>query len=213
MRLLGGVFDDGLSFCQTGRQHDVHGSAHAGNIQINIGAGEPLGSVGTDDAVADIHFGAQRLKALHVLVDGADAAEVAAAGHGYLRPVEPAQKRADQIIAGPHSPVQVAGGHRAFQPPAVNLNSVGGDHPHAAAQLPQDLHLDEHVADHGDVFDPAHAVYHNGRRNDGHRRVFRAADRHLAKQRFPAVNHKFIQRGVLLVRFFKIRRISAFFQS
>ena len=102
MRLLGGVFNHGVALGQYGGHHDVHGGADGHDIQIDVGAGEAAGlHGGIDVAPLGGNAGAQRAKALYVLVNGADAAEIAAAGHGDLGSAEAPQQRADEIVGRP----------------------------------------------------------------------------------------------------------------
>ena len=197
VRLLGRVFDHGVSLRQNGGHHDVHGRAHGNHIQIDAGAVEP-GSLtgGVDKAALHHHVRAQRGKALDVLVDGAHA-EVAAAGHGDLRPVEPAQQGADQIIGRADAPRQLIGGAGGADVGAVDLHRVGIDCAHARAQLSQDLQKKLHVGDLRDILDTANAVHQQRGGQDGHRRVLRAADLHLAEQGLSAPDHILCQAKTL----------------
>ena len=91
MGFLGGVFDDGIPLGHNGGHHDVHSGANGYHIQIDMGAFQPSTLRGGIDKTAlYYHLCAQGGKALDMLVNRADA-EVASAGHGYLRLSEAAQ--------------------------------------------------------------------------------------------------------------------------
>ena len=102
MRFLGAIFDHRVPLSQRGGHHDVHGSAYGHHIQIDVGSGETAGlHDGVDIAALRGDTGTQSGKALYMLVDGADAAEIAAAGHGDLGSAEAPQQRADEIVGRP----------------------------------------------------------------------------------------------------------------
>ena len=125
---------------QNGGHHDVHGSAHGYHVQVDVGAGEAAflhGSV--DIAALDGDAGAQGGKSLDMLVNGPDAAEIAAAGHGDLRLAEAAQQSADQVIGGPQLPAELIGGAGGVDMAAVDLHGVAVDGADACTQLLQDL--------------------------------------------------------------------------
>ena len=99
---LGGVFNDRLSGQQTGSQNDIHRSAYADHVKTDTVATQTVGAGQEVDIIFRlIHIRTQRHKALNVLVDG-PGCEIAAAGQRHISPVEPAQQRAHQIVAGTH---------------------------------------------------------------------------------------------------------------
>ena len=193
MGLTGGVFDDGGPLGQCRRHHNVHGSAHGHHVQIDVG---PLQMTvlgpGVDVAALHGHLRAHGGKALDMLVDGPHA-EIAAAGHGHRGLAKAAQQRAQQVIAGPDPPRQLIAGAGGTDGAAVQLHRVAVQDPHLRAQLIQNREEQRHIADLGNVLNAAYAVHHQSGRNDGHRRVFRAADRDLTIQGTAAVNDIFIQ--------------------
>ena len=185
--LLGDILDDGGALRQGGGHHDIHGGAHGDHIQIYVGAVETAAlRRGVDEAALQRDLGAHGGEALHVLVDGPDAAEVAAAGHGHLRLAEAAQQGTHEVVGGPDPPRQVIGGAGAGDVTAVDLHRVGVEEADAGAQLLQDLQAQGHVRDHGDVLNAADAVHHQGGGNDGHGGVLGAADGDLAEKRLAA---------------------------
>ena len=96
MGLFGSVFDDGLAFGEHGCEHDVDGRADRHHVKIDMRADEALGRFGMDKAAfPDGHLGAQCFKALDVLVNGPDAAKVAAARHSDFCMVIFSKKRAN----------------------------------------------------------------------------------------------------------------------
>ena len=177
MGLLGGVFNDGPALGQGGGQHDVHGGPYRHDIQINLPPGQAgaVGHPGVDQAVADLHLSAHGHKALDMLVYG-PSAQVAAAGQGDLRPAEPAEQRAHQIVAGANLPGQLIGDLTVADMRAVHLQGGAVDHAHIGAQLAKDLKDQRDVADLRNVFDAADAIHQQSGGNDGHRGVFRSAD-------------------------------------
>ena len=58
-----------------------------------------------------------------------------------------------------------------------------------------------HVADVGNILDPADAVYQKGCGKNGHSGILCAADFNLAVERFAAADHVFCQNGHLLLSF------------
>ena len=130
MGLLGGVFNDGHTVGQHRRQHDVHGGPHGDHIQIDLSSGQPaLGNLRFDDAVDHFDLGSHGDKALDVLVNGA-AAQVAAPGHGDLRPAEAAQQSTHQVVAGADFPGQAVGDFPVADAGAVDFygSAVDGAH-------------------------------------------------------------------------------------
>ena len=81
VRLLGGVFDDSCALGKRRGHHDVHRRADGNHVEIDVRALHAAAVGLGADEVALAHLGAHSDEALDVLVDGAHAAEVAAAGH------------------------------------------------------------------------------------------------------------------------------------
>ena len=199
MGLLGGIFNNGSTLRQHRRQHQIHGSAHAGHIQINLTALQPprLGG-GAHIPLFHPDLGPQRRQALQMLVNG-PASEVAPAGHGHLRRAEPAQHGPQQIIAGPELPPRVIGHRLAPHMAAVHLHSGAVDDPHAAAQLSQNVQQKVHIADLRNIFNAARPLHQQGGGDNAHRRVFRAADLNFTIERSPAMNDIFFQTSAPLI--------------
>ena len=98
MRLFGAVFNDRHAAAQHGREHDIHRCTDGDDIQIHMSALQTaLRRVRADIAAELLDACAHCLKALDVLVDGADA-EVAAAGHCHARVTESAELGSDEIV-------------------------------------------------------------------------------------------------------------------
>ena len=195
MRLPGSVFNDSCALRQHGGEHEVHGGPHAGHVQVDLAALQPspLG-LRAHIAVFDLHLRPQGGKSLQMLVDG-PAAEVAAPGHGHLRLAEPPQHGPQQVIAGPELPPRVIG-HRL--PPhggAVHLHGGAVDHPDPRPQILQNVEQQVHVADLGQILNPAGPLHQQSGGDDAHGGVLRAADRYLTIKRSPAVNDIFFQRS------------------
>ena len=76
---------------------------------------------------------------------------------------------------------------------AVDFYGRSIDEPDLRAHVGQDGQEHIGVADLGHVFYAADAVYHQGRGDDCHRRVLRAADLHFAVQHSAAFYHVFFQ--------------------
>ena len=178
------------------RQHDIDGGADAGHIQVDMRTVHAAVGIGDDAAGLGGHIRAQRLKALEMLVDGADA-QVAAAGHADLRGAEPAQKRPDEVIGSPvlsgEVVVQHLGGAKTR---AVDADGGIREHLHLRAQPPKDLQLNGDVADLGQIFDDTGPFYENGAGQNGHCRILCAADGHLTVQSAPALDDVFGHRIV-----------------
>ena len=141
-----------------------------------------------DKAALHNDLGAQGGKALHMLVDGAETAEVAAAGHGDLRPAEAAQQGAHQIVGGADLPRGILLGTGGVDLPAVDLHRVAVDGADVGAQLLQDTQAKGHVGDLGDVFNTADAVHHEGGGDNGNSGILRADDLYFTKQGFSTLN-------------------------
>ena len=199
MRFLGAIFDHRVPLGQNSGHHDVHGSAYGHHVQVDVGPGETAGlHDGIDIAALSGNTGAQSGKALYMLVDGADAAEIAAAGHGNLCPAETAQQSADEIVGSPELPGKLIRGPGGVDVTAVNLHRVAVDGADGRAKLLQNLQNRGNVGDLGDVFNAADAVHQNGGGNNGNGGVLRTADLHLAEQRLASVYDVFCQRSDLV---------------
>ena len=188
MRLAGGVFNDGHAVGQHGGQHDVHGSAHRDNVQIDLGAAHPSApALGVDKSAADIHIGAHGHKALDVLVDGTHA-EIATAGHGHLGTAKAAQQGADQVVGGADLPGQHLGHLPVVDMGTVDLHGGAVDGAYIGAQLLKNVQDQRHIGDLGNIFNPAHPIHQQGGGYDGDSGVFRTADLDLSVQRLTAAN-------------------------
>ena len=181
VRLARRVFNDRASLGEHGGDHDVHRCADGDLIEIYARAAQPSAGDVRGDKIGNIDIRAESVHALDMLVDRPDA-EIAAARHRRTSNAEPAEHRADKII------------RRADLAHAVIVRA----HPcgvrrvdlHGGAVDPLDLRAERFeneqqrlgVADLGKVFNAAFAVYHERCRNDGYRRILRAADLHFAVQ-------------------------------
>ena len=75
----------------------------------------------------------------------------------------------------------------------VDFHGALVDMPDPGPQFPQDGEQHLHITDLGQVFQPADAVHHQCGGDDGHGRVFCAADRHFTVQGRAALNQIFFQ--------------------
>ena len=142
----------------------------------------PYAYGGTNEAAFHNDLGAQSGKALDVLVNGTETAEIAAAGHGHFRPAETAQQGAHQVIGGPDLPRGILLGAGGVDLPAVDLHGVGIDAADMGPQLLQNFQAQRHIGDLGNVFNAAHAVHHQGGGNNGNSGIFGTADLYFTKQ-------------------------------
>ena len=78
---------------------------------------------------------------------------------------------------------------------AVQLHGVAVQHPNSGAQLLQNVQQQRHVADLGNVFNAADAVYQQGGGNNADGGVFGAADGDLAEQRMAAANNILVHKS------------------
>ena len=102
MRLTRGVVDHRCALGTAGGKHYIDGRADRNTVHINIRAAKPVfGRVGVDISAFHIDNGAQRLKALHMLIDRANA-EITASGISGMRLAETSQFRAQNIIRSAH---------------------------------------------------------------------------------------------------------------
>ena len=189
--LFGHVFQHGLALGHHSRQHGVDGGAHRNGIEKHVLAAQAVG-LHTDHTVFHRVLRAEGYKRLEVLVDGARA-EITAAGHGHGGFAETAQQRAQKIIRGAHLARKLVGHTCGGDMGCVDLQRVLVDDAHMRAHGAEDVHRGTDVADIGQVLDHTFTACKNGGRQDGDRRIFRAADLDFAHQRFTAVNDKLFQ--------------------
>ena len=130
-----------------------------------------------------------------MLVNGPDAAKIAASGHGNLRLPETAQQGTDQIIGGANLPGHVVVGPGGVDAAAVDLHRVAVDAADTGTQVLQDFQAKGNVGDLGDVFDAADAVHQKGGGDDGNSGILCAADLYFSKQGFSALYNIFRQDG------------------
>ena len=124
--------------------------------------------------------------------------QVAAARHGHLPGAETAEQRAEEVIAGAHLPRKLVGDLGAVDMGRVDLIGALADHADAGPQLAEDLQRGHHIADAGQVLDQAFVRRQDGGRQNGHRRIFGAADDNIPRKRGSAANHKLLQVVTLL---------------
>ena len=187
MGLLGGVFDDGIALCHDGGHHDVHGSTHGDDIQIDVGTVQTAGfRRGVNKAALYHHLGAQGGKAFDVLINGAHA-EVASAGHGDFRLTKAAQQGTDQVVGGTDFAGQFIAGPGRVDMTGVNFHSMAVDGANVSPQLFQNAQTERHIGNLRNVFNAANPVHQKGGGDDGNGGVFRAADFDLSKQGLSAL--------------------------
>ncbi|CCY90099.1 unknown [Eubacterium sp. CAG:180] len=97
VRLFRCVFDYCKTLCLYCCQHHVYGSADRHNVKVNSVAQKRLGSCVDHRVFLHGHLGTESLKALYMLVNGANS-EIAAAGHCNLGLVKSAEKCAYKVI-------------------------------------------------------------------------------------------------------------------
>ena len=181
LRFRRGVFDDGFPLGQAGGHEQVLGPGVARIIQIHARAPQAAGL----EPIAGIvtgHLGAHRLEPLNVHINRADA-DLTAARMPRLGGPQTRQQWAHYQERRPHLSDELGrccgAGHGA-----------GGDHRRVGIreidprpQRPQQIGQGERVLDPGHVAYNARVLGQQGRRHDGQRRVFGAADAHAAPQR------------------------------
>ena len=198
MGLLGAVFQNGLALCHHSGEHAVHGSAHTDLIKEDVCAVELLGTH-RDHAVVHAVLGTQGTEHLEVLVDGAGA-QVAAAGHGYLRPAKAGQQSAQEVVAGTHLTGQIVRHVGAGQMGGVDLVGVAVEHLDLRAQGAQDLQAYRHITDIRQIFDHTDIRRQNGSRQNADRRILCTGNGDLAMQGLATRNNKFLHFYDLLVK-------------
>ena len=191
MRLLGGILDDGRTVGQRGSHHDVHRCADGYHVKVNVGTLHPSAGRARADKVALAHLGAHGGKALNVLIDGAHAAKIAAAGHGDLSLAETAEQRADQIVGGADLVRQLLRDLRGGDMAAVDLHIAAVEKANVCAKLLKDLEQSGDVGDLGDILNAANAINQQGCGDDGNGGIFCAADAHFTKERMTALYNVF----------------------
>ncbi len=195
MGFLGGVFDDGQAIRQGGGQQNIHGGPHRYHVQIDLGAVEAAcGGGGVNKAVFHLNLRPHGGKTLQVLVNGPHP-QVTAAGRGHLGPAEAAQQGADEVIGGADLAGQLIGDILFIDMGAVQLHCGLVDHAYVGAQIPHNPQDHGHVADVGNIFDPADSVHQKGCGKNGHSGILRAADLNLAVEGFSTADHVFCQNG------------------
>ena len=176
MRLLGCVLNDGLTGQKAGCHDDVDGSAYADHVQTDTAAMKPHCTGGQVDIVLRlIHIGTQGPEAFDMLVDGTGC-KVAPAGQCHTGPVEAAEQRTHNIVAGAHFPHQIGirveiGDLGTIQ----NYHTIGfsGDN---GTHIRQNIQQDTHIGNIRHVLYAAHALHEQCCRKNCHRCILRAAD-------------------------------------
>ena len=79
--LTSSVFDNGLALRRHGAHHSIFRGAHAGEIERDVRAVQPIGRACFDIAVIGMEMNAERLHAYHMHIDFTSA-QVATARHG-----------------------------------------------------------------------------------------------------------------------------------
>ena len=191
MRLLGHILDDGLSLCQSRRQHDVDGGTHRNHVQVDVGGAETVLCIGHDTAVPDLHIGAQGPEALQMLVNG-PGADGTAAGQRHTGLLVLAEQRSDKVVGCPDPPDKlVVDGH------VGNLRRRNGygmpvDALHSSADFLQGLQHDIHVPHIRQVLEDHLLVCQQCAGNDAQCRIFRTADDYLTPERSSALHDKLL---------------------
>ena len=193
MGLTGGVFNNGIALSQHRSHHNIHGSAHAHHIEVDVGTLHTT-VLGTGGNIAALHAdgSAHGGEALDMLVDGTDA-KVAATGHGDGSLALTTQQCAQQIVAGADAAGQIVTGAGGMDMAAVDLHSVAIQHADTGTQLLQHGEEQRHIADLGNILNAANAIHQQCCGDDAHGGVLRAGDGHLTEQGAAATNHVFIQ--------------------
>ena len=191
MGLTGCVLNNGAALSESCGDDDIHGSAHGNLVQIHAGTVElTVTGLGVDKTVSNLNLCTQRSHTLYMLVNGADA-EVAAAGHSGLCRAEAAQHCADKVIGSPYLTHEIIGGVAVVHVGAVDLHGGFIDKPDLCAKLPE--YGEEHIgiAYLGHILNAANAINKKSCRNNGHSRVFCAADLYFAAEFIAAVYNIF----------------------
>ena len=188
MGLLGCVFNHGLAGKQGSRHHDIDGSAHACHIQADPGPVESLfpGLQG-DILLRLVHIGTQGLKSLDVLIDG-PGGKIAASGKGHMGMTETTQQSTHQVVAGPHLFYKLRVWGRTLDLGAVQLDYVRLRIAKLHSHTLQDVQKDPDIRYIRYVFNAADSSDQQRSRQNGNRRVFRAADGDGPHQGIAAVN-------------------------
>ena len=200
VRLLCHVFHDGLSLCKDSCQHDVHGRANRDNIEINMAADQTLRRNGRDKAFRlHANIAVQTLKALDVLIDRTNAAEIASAWHRHAGMSISAQLRTDEVVRCAQTRHELEC-LRTFQIHGAlfGLNGcfiqTGDFHAH----LFENLELQHDIDNIWNIFNNTRPINHQRCWDDSNSSIFCAADRHFAVQRMSALDDIFLQRNLLL---------------
>lgn len=133
-----------------------------------------------------------------MLVNGANAAKVAAARHGNLGLVVLAEQYADEVVGCADLAHEIVRNLCIGYAVAADLYRRGIEQANGYAQFAQNLKLQRYVDNLGYIFNTARAVNQQSRRHDRDRCVLCAADGHFAVQGLAAVNYIFRQVNRLL---------------
>ena len=197
MRFLGGIFNDGGALGEHGGHHNVHRCTDGDHVEIDVRAlHAPAVGLGADK-VALAYLSAHGNKTLDVLVNRANAAKVAAAGHGDLRLAEATEQRANEIVGGADLVGKLLRDLRGGNVAAVDLDAAAVEKTDIRAELLQNLEQRGHVGDLRNIFNAADAVDQKSSGNDGDRGIFCAADAHFTKERVTALNDVFRHKNSL----------------
>ena len=145
-------------------------------------------TLGDHIAADGVHLGAQKLKALDMLVDGTGA-EIAAAGHGHLGLAEPTQQRPEKIVRGANLPGHLMGHGGGVDAGGVDLHGTAAQAPHLGTHGLQDVQDQDHIGNIRNILNPASALHQNGGWQNGNGSVFRPADGYMSIQRLASMNH------------------------
>ena len=98
VRLPGGVLDESIAISEGGAEHEIDRGTDRDDVEIYRSAAQTAAGRCRDDAVLHCHLRAHGDETFHVLVDRADAAEIATAGHCDIGLAEPAEQGADEVV-------------------------------------------------------------------------------------------------------------------
>ena len=168
-----------------GGHEQVLGCSHAGEVEYDVRAVQPVGRAGLKEAVVDGELHADGLEAHQVHVDLASA-DLTAARHGHAGASEAANERAEHRDARTHLRHQLVGG--------LVLVDGGGVHRqrmavalHPRAQTAQHVGHDADIRDERDVMDGRFPLAQQRGGDQLERRVLRARHGDVAGQRVVAL--------------------------
>ena len=107
MRLAGDILKDRLPIRHHGRQHRIHCCTNRYRVKKDVAAGQMIG-MNADHSIFYRIGCPQRSECFQMLIDR-PRAQVAPAGHRHLPGSEPAEQRAQKVIACPHLPRKFIG--------------------------------------------------------------------------------------------------------